>query len=131
MLADALMGLGVSPLLAARTATGGTGPLTILPIGTTFATAAKLGASQFLCTASLGAGSSGIALPTVGSDNGALLADDYIINNSGTDTIKIFSSTGVTISAGATLDSVVNLGVHTTITLYPVSTTKWIGVKGS
>src|SRR5258708_4741934 len=101
MLADALMGLGVSPLLAARTATGGVGPLTgNVATGTSFTTGKSLVTAQFMSTWS-GAASAVISLPTVGGDNGALLADDYIVNNSGTSTLQVASSSGVGISVGA------------------------------
>lgn len=131
MLADALVGLGLSPLLASRMATGGVGPLTITAKGTSYATGQLIGTSQFLVSCNSGAASTVLSLPTVGGDNGALLADDYIINNANSQTIQIFASSGVSLSIGATNTSSTSLAVHTTITLFPISTTQWIGVKGS
>ncbi len=141
-LASDLMGFGVSPLLAARTATGGTGPLTILPAGTSYATSAKLGCTQFLVTTAAGtanlAATAAIGLPVIGGDNGALLADDFIINNSfGTSSIQIIASTSVLISGQGSLSSKQSLQLHATATLYPVQSTlatataNWIMVAGN
>jgi len=135
-LAQDLMGFGVSPQQANRTASGGAGPLTIQPLGSSYAGSAKLGATQFLCsvpaTATLVTGTtSGVGLPTVGTDNGALLADQYIINNAGSATITVWASSGVSISVGASNTSSTAVAVHTSITCYPVSTVQWIGIKGS
>ncbi len=134
-LAQDLMGLGVSPLQAAHSASGGTGPLfagTLASATSGFQTSARLGAYQFVVTVTNNVVSTGgIGLPAVGSDNGCLLADDFVINNSGTHTILIFASSGVTISTGGSNTSFTTLAVHATMTLFPVSQTQWIGVKGS
>lgn len=86
-LASDLMGLGVSPLIAGRTATGGNGPLSLAVNGVAntipSGTAGKLQCTQFVVTAT-GLSSGGILLPPIGGDNGAFLADDFVINNSGT-----------------------------------------------
>jgi len=136
-LASDLMGLGVSPLIAARTATGGIGPLTITPVGTTFASATKIGATQFLVTASNFANGLAIGLPGIGTDNGAFLADDYIINNQGTSSLLVIASTSVYISMNGSLTVVQRVQSHSTATFYPVQATytsgtaNWIGVSGS
>lgn len=131
-MAQDLMGIGVSPLQAAHGASGGTGPL-FISTGTTsaFSTSTRIGAYQFVCSMTGGASTTGIALPQVGGDNGALLADDFIINNQGTTTVFLFASSGVTISVGGSNTSFTQVGLHTTMTCYPLSQTQWIGVKGS
>ncbi len=136
-LASDLMGLGVSPLQAARTASGGIGPLSIANSGVANAiptgTAGKLGCTQFVVTTT-GLNSGGILLPPIGSDNGALLADDFVINNTGTANVNIYANPGggtVLISANGSNTSYQHLALHTSITLYPISTTQWIGIAGS
>ena len=139
-LSSDLMGLGISPLIAARTATGGTGPLTIVPVGASYASSTKLGATQFLVTAGGGTGfaaAASIGLPAIGSDNGAFLADDYIINNQGTGTLIVRTSTSVLISVNGSLNSLAPIVTHTSATFYPVlatltsSTANWICVQGT
>ncbi len=133
-LASDLMGLGTAPLLAAHTAQAGTGPLTITAAGTAFASATRLGVTQFLasCTNAGGSGSTAISLPAVGGDNGCLLGDSFVVNNlTATQSLTLFASSGVAISVGATNTSSTTIAVHTTMTLYPITTTQWVGVKGS
>jgi len=135
MAAD-LMGLGVSPLQAMKTATGGVGPLTITPVGTTFASSTKIGCSQYLVTAN-GANGLALGLPPLGGDNGAYLADDFIVNNQGTSSLLVFASTSVLISMNGSLSSVQRVQTHSTATFYSVlvtptsGTANWIGVSGS
>lgn len=129
-LASDLMGLGVSPLLAQRTASGGNGPLTITAVGATFGSATRIQASQFLVSNTTAGGLS-VALPAVGGDNGAFLADDFIINNRAAASLNVFASTGVAISANGTNNSQIVLSSHQTLTVYPISTTQWIGVLGN
>lgn len=133
-LASDLMGLGVAPLQAARTATGGTGPLSLaVGTATTFTAATLLGCTQFVVTAT-GLASGGIKLPVIGGDTGALLADDFVINNTGTSTIQIFANPSggtVLISAHGSNNSVQLCPPHNSFTLYPVSTTQWIAIAGS
>ncbi len=135
-LAQDLMGLGISPLQAAHTASGGTGPVFsggILTSSTSvFANSNRIGAYQFVVTISNGVSTTGVCLPSVGSDSGCLIADDFVINCSGgTTCMLLFASSGVSISTGGSNTSFTTLAPHTSITLYPVSTTQWIGVKGS
>jgi hypothetical protein len=47
-LAQDLMGLGTSPLLAAHTSSAGTGPVQVTIAGGAYSTAPKIGAFQFL-----------------------------------------------------------------------------------
>ena len=130
-MASDLMGLGVSPLQAMKTATGGVGPLTILAAGTNFATGTKIGCSQYLVSCTNADGTRALSLPTIGGDNGAFFADDFIINNATTGALNVYASTGVLISAQGTNSSKQILSSHVTITLYPISTTQWIGVAGT
>jgi hypothetical protein len=130
-LASDLMGLGVSPLLAARTAQGGIGPLTITAAGSSFATATRIQCQQYLASCSNADGTVALSLPVVGTDNGALLADDFVINNAGTTSLRVFLSSGVTISIGGVNTSFCTIALHTSMTCYPITTTQWIGVKGS
>lgn len=129
-LSSDLTGLGVSPLLAARTATAGVGPITIVAAGATFASAPRIQCTQFLVSNTTGGGLS-VALPAVGGDNGALLGDDFIINNASTASLNVFCSSGVSISVGGTNTSSTVMTSHTTLQAYPVSTTQWIGILGS
>lgn len=129
-LASDLIGLGMPPLLALKIAQGGTGPVTITAAGVTFATSAKLGANQSMVTCTNGDNTKSIGLPVVGTDNGALVADDYTINNNGTDTVVLRTSTGVIISAAGAADSKFSLGVNKTIALYPLTAILWVGIGG-
>src|SRR6266436_1521859 len=126
-LASDLMGIGVSPLLAARTATAGTGPISVASVGTTFATATKIGCTQFLIS---NTANGSVALPSVGGDNGAFIGDDFVINNAA-GSLNVFLSSGVSISVGGSNQSNTTLASHITMACYPVSTTQWIAVKGS
>ena len=125
-----LMGLGISPLISARTATAGTGPLTIVAAGGSFTSATRIQCTQYLVSNSTGGGLS-IALPAVGGDNGALIGDDFIINNATTASLNVFCSSGVTISVSGLNTSSTTMSSHTTMTCYPITTTQWVGVKGS
>ena len=140
-LSQDLMGLGISPLQAAHTASGGTGPLTLgistVAAGLTGAT--SIGAYQF-CVSIIATGTTstcGVKLPPVGSDNGCLLADDFIINNAGATTMQVFTPVGtsgngsILISCNGSNNSFQIVPVHTSLAVFPVSTTQWIGVRGS
>jgi hypothetical protein len=134
-LASDLMGLGVSPLIAARTANAGIGPLSINGVSgaATFASSTRIQCTQYLVSAANAANATayGVALPVVGGDGGAFLGDDFIINNASSATLLIFCSTGVSISVGSANTSSTSLATHTTLTCYPITTTQWVGVKGS
>ncbi len=134
-LASDLMGLGITNLMAAKTANGGTGPITITAAGTGFSTSTRLGVTQFVTTCSTAGDSGGacISLPPVGGagKDGCLLADMFVINNATTgNSLYVFASSGVLISSGGSNNSVALIGLHTTLTCYPISTTQWVGVRG-
>lgn len=131
-LAQDLMGLGVQPLQAAHGATAGTGPLTIIPAGTNYATSTKLGVFQYLCSVSTGTnGTAGLGLPSVGSDTGCLLGDNFVINNATASSLIIYAPSGVNISAGGANANTFTMTTHTSAVFYAITTTQWIGVKGA
>lgn len=130
MLAQDLMGFGVSPNLANRTANAGNGPLTIVAAGSAFSSATRIKCTQYVCSNTTTGGLS-VALPAVGGDTGAFLGDDYVINNAAAASLNIFLSTGVGISANGTNNSSIVLSSHQTLNCFPISTTQWIGVLGS
>jgi hypothetical protein len=143
-LASDLMGLGVAPLQAMKTSSGGVGPLTIVPAGTTYGSSTKIGCSQYLVTVQTGANGSAIGLPPVGGDNGAYLADDFIINNQmgSANSLLVIASTSVLISLNGSLSSIQRVQAHTSATFYAVQTNQtvatgstslavWIGVGGT
>lgn len=129
-LASDLIGLGVSPLIALRTASAGNGPLTIVAVGATFASATRIQATQFLVS-NVTAGGLSVSLPVVGGDNGAFLGDDFLINNATTASLNVFASTSVGISVGGTNNSTTVLFSHQSMTCYPITSTQWIGVKST
>jgi hypothetical protein len=130
-LATDLMGFGMPAQLANRMATAGNGAVTISSAGSGFSTATRIQCTQFLVSCSDTDGTKALALPVVGGDNGALIGDDFIVNNAGTTSLNLFSSTGVVISVGGVNTSKTTIALHTTMTLYPISTTQWVGVKGA
>lgn len=131
-LAQDLMGLGMPHSLALHIAEGGAGPLLIAAAGSTFATATKLTGNQGAVYCTTADSSKGIALPTIGANDGPLFVDDFIIANvSATDCLKIFSSSGVQICTGGSNTSSTALAVNTAIILYPVTSTQWVGIRGN
>lgn len=131
-LAQDLMGLGMPANLALQVAVGGSGPLTIIAAGSAFSSSTKILANQTMVACTTADSTKGIGLPTVGGDNGCLLADEFTVGNvNGTDCLKVFASSGVTICTGGSNTSSTALGVNTTMTLYPISTTLWIANKGA
>ncbi len=131
MLATDLTGLGVNPLQAYRTANAGTGPLTISSSGSAFASANRIDGAQYLVSCSDSDGTKALSLPPIGGDGGALIGDCFTINNQGTTTFTIFCSTSVVISVSGSNTSSTTLGIHTSLTCYPITQTQWIGIKGA
>ena len=135
-LAVDLMSLGSPPLQSLHGASGGNGPLTITAAGTTYANSTKIQAEQYLVTSNSATGTS-VGLPVIGSDNGALLGDVFVVNNSGSSSLFIFASTSVLISGGGSLSSKQFLQPHQTATLYPMTSTlttataNWVMVTGN
>ncbi len=134
-LATDLIGLSWPPLLSDEMACGGAGPLTITAAGTTFAASTKIKSNQFVVTSNSADGTA-VGLPVIGSDSGALLGDEFTINNSGSSSLFIFASTSVLISGQGSLSSKQFLQTHQTAILYPVTptlatvTANWVMVAG-
>lgn len=128
-----LMGLGVNPLQARRMATE---PVLVLSQGATRASATPIGGDQYLiCVTATGGGNgSGVALPAVGGDNGALLGDDYIINNQIASTLQVFGPIGSTISVSGNNVSGsagIDIQMHTSMTFWPITSTSWLGIRSA
>jgi hypothetical protein len=131
-LAQDLMGLGVSPLQAAHTASAGTGPVTATAAGNSYATATKIGAYQFLISVNVsGTTSSGLSLPVVGGDTGCLIGDDYIVNNATVSTVIIYAPANVNISGRGVNNGAVSILTHTTATLFSITASQWVCVTGT
>src|SRR5215467_13828147 len=112
-----LMGLGVNAFQAQRFATD---PTLVFASGASTASATAIGGSQYLTVVTTtSAAGSGIALPQVGTDNGALLGDDFIINNQVASSITVFGPAGTTLSIAGVNNSLstgVGLSTHKSIT---------------
>lgn len=127
-----LMGIGIPAQQALYQATE---PSTLAASGSSLAScvaAAPIGGQQYLVAVT--SGTSGVALPSIGGFNGALLGDDFIVNNQTSATIVVFAPGGVTISSGTsnqTGTTGTSVAAHTATTFYPITTTSWLGVKGS
>lgn len=123
-----LMGLGMSPFLARRTATD---PQTVTAQGGSIASALPLGGDQYFVSVIASNGGAGLALPAVGGDNGALLGDDFIINNQLTASITVFGPANTTISISGVNNSLstgIGLSTHKSLTAYPITSSAWLGI---
>lgn len=123
-----LMGLGMSPFLARRSATD---PQTVNSQGASRASATQIGGDQYFVSVIGSNSGSGIALPSIGGDNGALLGDDFIINNQLTATIQVYGPVGSTISVSGNNVSGsagFSLASHFTATIYPITSSSWLGI---
>lgn len=132
-LAQDLMGLGVSPLQAAHTASAGTGPVTAAAAGSNYATATKIGAYQFLIsvTATGSVTTSGLSLPVVGGDTGCLIGDDFIVNNATLVAVVIYAPANVNISGRGVNVNSLTVSSHTTATLFSITASQWVAVQGN
>lgn len=124
-----LMGLGLPPLLAQ--ALGCDGQFTPTPAGSSFATATRLKNSQEIVTTGAADGTKAFALPAVGSNDGALLGEPFVISNTGTTSLQIYGSSGVTITFNGSAHSQQPVQAGVAAMFWAVSTTSWIGLKGS
>jgi hypothetical protein len=123
-----LMGMGVAPQLARRTATD---PQTVTAQGGTLASALALGGDQYFVSVIATNGGAGLLLPAVGGDNGALLGDDFIINNQITASITVFGPAGSTISiSGNNISGSAGFGMstHKSVTVWPITASSWLGI---
>ena len=129
-LAQDLMGLGQGPAVAARVATGGTGPVTIAAAGNSAATATQIMAGQFVVYVATGTG--GVAAPPLGSTGAVLVYDQYVIHNGTGGTITVYPPPGITVNIGGTGFTQGSPGTLTTLRTLTIWTgptaTQWFGL---
>jgi hypothetical protein len=126
-----LLGMGMASQLARRSATD---PQTFTASGASAGAAAAIGGDNYFICVNATATGSGVRLPPVGGDNGALLGDDYIINNQVTATIQVYGPVGSTISISGSNQSGsggFGLSTHNSVTLWPITATSWLGILSS
>lgn len=126
-----LMGLGESFAIARRMATE---PSQANSQGASRASATVIGGDQFFISVTGSNSGSSMVLPGIGGDTGALLGDDFIINNQITATIQVFGPTGTTISVSGNNVSGsagIDIQTHTTMTFYPITATSWLGIRSA
>ena len=132
-----LMGLGLPPLLARRMATE---PTLVIGGGTSVGSAVQIGQDQYLVCVTASTGSnSAVVMPQIGGDGpnaGALLGDDFIINNqcSGSTIVYIANNASgsvVSISSASALTAGttgVSVGTHRTMTMYSITSSTWLAL---
>lgn len=129
--AETLMGLGMSPILAPEVANGGTGPLTITSTGTSAATAAKIYGDQSVCAVTAGTGA--LVLPSPTGTNPPNPADDFVIHNGLGPAVTVYAPAGVTINIGGAAYAGANPFTLTTLKTLIVwvapTTTQWFGIS--
>jgi hypothetical protein len=126
-----LMGLGLTPFLARRMATE---PSAFTSSGASKASAAPLGGDQYFVYVNASNSGSGVLLPAVGGDNGALLGDDFIIHNLLSATIQVYGPTSSTIyfsGASASASAGVSIQPAFTATFWPATTSTWLGLASA
>lgn len=128
-----LMGLGIAPLQAARTANGGTGPVTATAKGTSPTTAYQIGGAQFVVSFTATSGGGCATLPALGgSDMAATIADDFVIHNATAGNMTVFSPSGMTVNIGGAQYSGASgftLAQFKTLTFYPITATTGFGLS--
>ena len=124
-----LLGLGMPAALAARIASGGTGPVAVTAKGSSLSTGAQLGGKQFVTYVT---GSAGwVSLPPVGGDFGPEVADDFVIHNalSAGASLTVGIPAGVTINiSGTAYTGSYTLVTLKTLTMWVQSSTQWFGI---
>lgn len=131
-LASDLMGLGLPGMLAQQMATGGIGPVTITAAGSAFSTATRIKCDQRLVLCTNADGTVAVSLPIFGTDNGALIGDQFIISNAhATNSLQIFGSSGVLICGNGSNGSQYTALACTNVIMFPVTSTQWVAVKGA
>lgn len=127
-LAQDLMGLGVAPALAGRLADGG--PVTVTATGTGSANAAQIYGTQFVLAVT---GTGHVIMPSPSSANGPLINDDFVINNSTTNSVTVWPPAGVTVSIGGhayvATDPFTLVALKTLQIWTGPSTTLWFGLS--
>lgn len=130
-----LMGMGMPPFVARRLAKE---PNILSATGATLGDSLVIGGDQYLIslTGSV-AGQPGIKIPAPGGDSagqGALLGDEFVVNNQNTVNITVYVSNGATISqngvntAGATG---VSVSVHKSTLFYWLTATSVLGISST
>lgn len=121
-----LMGLGMPPALAARIASGGTGPIAVAASANPGPT---IGGKQFIVFVGTGAG--WVTLPKIGgSDFAPEIGDDFVIHNGLATSLTVGIPTGVTVNyGGANVTGSFTLTTIKTAQLWVVSSTQWLGLS--
>ena len=108
-LAQDLMGLGENPLVAARLASGGVGPVSITVTGTTTtgvgaAAQTPIFGEQYIVSITAISGGGVLILPasTGTADSKPLIYDDFVIHNATTGSLTVMPPAGVTLNVGGT-----------------------------
>ena len=129
-LASDLMGYGVPANVANKVSDGGAqfGSLAITAAGNSYATGADILADERLVTCSNGNNTLALSLPLVAGN--VNIGDKYTIVNTGVDTVVVWASSGVTISARGTNTSFALLGAGGSLVVFPITTEKWGGYGG-
>ena len=106
-LAQDLMGLGENPIVAARLASGGIGPVSITVTGTTTtgvgaAAQTPIYGTQYIVSITAISGGGVLILPsaTGTNENKPLIYDDYVIHNATTGSLTVMPPAGTTIHIG-------------------------------
>lgn len=123
-----LLGMGVNPFQARRMATD---PTPFTSSGASKASAALLGGDQYFVYVNASNAGSGMQLPPVGGDNGALLGDDFIIHNFLSATIQVYGPTSSTIyisGVSASASAGVSIQPAFTATFWPATASTWLGL---
>jgi hypothetical protein len=134
-LSSDLTGLGVPPLQAERMSTAGVGPITVVPtgVGGSYSTGYQIKNAQYLIylpSVANGGFNGSLSLPPIGSDNGALIGDDFVICNGLSATVSIYPPSNVSIIGLTTTNApgtAITLASNSVITIWAgPTTTTWI-----
>ena len=135
-LAQDLMGLGENPIVAARLASGGIGPVSITVTGTTTtgvgsAAQTPIYGSQYITsiTAISGGGVLILPSPTATGGQAPLIYDDFVIHNATGGSLTVMPPGGVTLNiGGAAYLGIIGTNAPNPFTLATLKTlTFWTG----
>lgn len=130
-LASDLMGLGVSPLQAERTASAGNGPIAATATGTTASGGYQIKGAQYITYFTTGASTYVTLLPTPGGDTGPLTGDDFTIHNNTATALSVFTPSGVTlnvIGVQVTNTSAISVSQYHTLTCWVYNSAQYFGL---
>jgi len=126
-----LMGLGENPLMAARVANAGTGPLNVTVTASGAAPSAQVYGTQFVLAVTAGQGS--LYLPNPSSATPPYSGDNFVIHNSTTNSVTVYPASGVTVNIGGVAYVTTNpftLVALKTLTIWTAPTTsQWFGLS--